>query len=124
MAMTKLNLAKTPQALTFSVDELPDTLRETDRSVFKFHGFRGDLTSDDILRHEKSENSTAKEDAEEFIREALADGPLEYAKLERMARGRSISQRTLQRASDKLVEKITKGFGQKRVSLWQLSDGG
>src|SRR5262245_13755693 len=124
MAMTKLNLAKTPQALTFSVDELPDTLRETDRSVFKFHGFRGDLTSDDILRHEKSENSTAKEDAEEFIREALADGPVEYAKLERMARGRSISQRTLQRASDKLVEKITKGFGQKRVSLWQLSDGG
>ena len=117
LAVTKINLAPYPKALTYTVRSLPDTLKDQDRSKFTWGEFV-ELTSDEILgvpAHEKGENAV------EFLREALDEGPRKASEIETMAEKRAISARTLQRAAVELeVVRKQRGFGKGKSSFWEL----
>ena len=119
MAVTKLNIARKPKALTYSITELPDTVKSRDRSKFDWGEFV-DLTSDDIIG-QQAKPSNEREDAKKFLEDQLADGPVESKRLETIAEGRSISWRTVQRAADGLgVVRKARGFGSSKTSMWSL----
>jgi KaiC/GvpD/RAD55 family RecA-like ATPase len=121
VSVTKLNLAKRPQALTFTIDALPDTLKENDRSRFAWGGFVN-LSSDEILATSKGGGNHERDGAIEFLKRELEDGAVKVGELEVMAEKRSISRRTLYRASEELgVKKKLTGYGKGRTSTWKLA---
>jgi archaellum biogenesis ATPase FlaH len=124
MAVTKINVAKTPKAITFRVQELPDTLKEQDRSQFIWGQFV-DLTSDDIV----SVNANGKVnghgdpllDCSNFLKDILADDEMEAIKIKSMAEKRGFGVRVLNDAAEALgIVKETVGFGKNRISYWSL----
>jgi archaellum biogenesis ATPase FlaH len=121
MAVTKLNVAKRPPALTFSIVELPDTLKRQDRSRFDWGDFV-DLTSDDIVTVVQAAKSKGRdEELEEALREILSEGPLTRAKVERAAKARGIHIKQLDKVAKRIgVIRDTRGFGKKRVATWSL----
>lgn len=120
MAVTKINVTKPPKALTFNIDALPDTIKEKDRSKFRWGEFV-DLSSDDIIGSPPKTNNNEREDAKTFLKDALESGEVTSTKIAKMAEARSISPRTLQRAADDLqIKKRTEGFGKKKKSYWSL----
>lgn len=120
IAVTKCNLAPMPRdVLTFEINKLPDMKGEKDRSRFKWGELVKDVDANDIIK--TPEKNSDKEDAEEFLRDVLDEGPHDVKKLEVMAEKRGISRRTLQRAADAVgVKKKVTGFGKERVSEWSL----
>lgn len=122
MAVTKINVAKPPKALTFTIESLPHKGGDKDRSRFVWGDFV-DLTADDIVAAPPKQASSDRDDAKAFLQASLADGPVEVNKLEKMAESRAINRRTLQRAADDLgVIKKTSGFGKDKRSNWHLPD--
>lgn len=123
MAVTKINIAKPPRALEFSIQSMPDKMRERDRSKFVWGDFV-DLSSDDIVSAMPKKDNTDKEDAIAFLEVQLEDGAVEMGRLEKMAESRGISLRTLHRAADELgVIKRSKGFGKDKRAYWALTAG-
>lgn len=125
MAVTKINVAPFPKALTFTIRGLPDTLKETDRSKFEW-GEYVDLTAEDIVSApKKDEKTNDRDDAMKLLSDLLEeDEELEVDKVMQMAASRSISRRTLYRAADDLkLEKVLTGFGSKRRSIWKKAPG-
>jgi hypothetical protein len=60
--------------------------------------------------------------ADEFLREILANGPMKQADVTKAARERGIADRTLRRARSRLGAVATKqGFGRGSFWLWRLS---
>jgi len=120
VSVTKLNLAKRPQALTFTIDALPDTLKDRDRSKFEWGEFV-DLSSDEILAAGKNRSGHERNAATEFLKRELESGPIEVGRLETMAEKRSISRTTLNRAAKELgVVKKQRGFAGQKTSTWSL----
>jgi hypothetical protein len=121
---TKLSFARRPGGIRFTIDELPDTLRESDRSKLTWGEYDQGLHSEDIISVEgkKGRTSEERDAAQEFLEEALDDGPKRRAELEIMAEKRSISIRTLERAAEALgvMKKLT-GFGAGKASIWELA---
>jgi hypothetical protein len=123
MAVTKLNLARKPDALTFKLESLEDTLRHRDRSRVVFGEFVK-LTSEDILVTKQNSDSPKTDKAQDFLIELLDDGPVAKDQVERAAEKRGIAKPTLMRAADELnILKRTTGFGSKRTALWELQTG-
>jgi len=122
LAVTKINVARMPKALTFTIESLPQKGTDKDRSRFVWGEFV-DLTADDIVAAPPKAASTDRAEAMEFLEATLADGAVEANKLEKMAESRAISRRTLQRAADELgIVKKTSGFGKDKRSHWSLPD--
>lgn len=124
VAVTKINVTRPPRALCFTIQALPDTVRESDRSLFKWGEFV-DLTADQILTTATSDNAKGqeREEAKTFLTEVLSEGEVESTRIERMAEKKSISLRTLRRAADDLqVKKKSEGFGKSKKSYWSLPD--
>jgi len=120
MAVTKINVARPPKALSFTIESLPDQLKERDRSRFVWGDFT-DHTADDIVSAPPKSGSSDRDDAMAFLEAQLDEGAIEVGKLEKMAESRSISLRTLQRAADSLgVVKKATGFGKDKRSFWSL----
>ena len=85
---------------------LPPTARDTQT-------IRAASTPDD--RH-------GRVDADEFLEEILADGPLKQADVTKAARAQGIADRTLRRARSRLGAVATKqGFGRGSFWLWRLA---
>lgn len=121
MAVTKINVAPTPQALTFSITALPDTLKSQNRSKFEWGEFV-DTTSEEIINVNQNPLGEKKA-AIEFLEDVLDEGEMELKRIEKMAEARSINGRTLRRAADQIgVKKRVTGFGQSRVAYWRLDD--
>lgn len=121
LGMTKLNFAPHPRALTFTIEELPDTLGYSDRSRFVW-GDYSDWSSEDILSRPEND-SGAMAEAVKFLREFLADGPVESTAVYTAAEPRGIAERTLRRAASKLrVVKSQSGFGLEKISHWSLPE--
>jgi len=120
IAITKCNFAPPVyDVLTFEINKLPNLKDEKDRSRFKWGALVKGVGADDIIK--TPEKNSDKEDAEEFLRDVLDEGPEDIKKLEVMAEKRGISRRTLQRAADAVgIKKSVKGFGKDRVSSWSL----
>lgn len=122
MAVTKINVAKPPRALSFTIESVPDTLNSKDQSKFVWGEFM-DLSSDDIISAAPKKDNSEKEDAVAFLEVQLEEGAVELGKLERMAEARGISLRTLHRAADDLgVKKKARGFGKDKRSFWALTE--
>lgn len=118
-AVTKLNVARQPPALVFSIDSLPDTLDDQDRSRFRWHEWNA-ITSDELLEAKLDKRTgEAALDAEAYVLERLSGGDVDSDELTRDAEARGIAGRTLRRALQKLgARSIRKGFGGK--SFWRL----
>ncbi len=120
MAVTKINFAKPPPAMTFRIDETREG-----RSKFVWGEFVS-LSSQQIMdaaSTARSEGTTSQslQEAMEFIEKELAGGPLEENKLIRMAEKRSIPKKMLFRAGEKLhvlIKKVTVGAG--KENRWSL----
>jgi DNA repair protein RadA/Sms len=122
MAVTKINVTKPPRALTYTITELPDTLREKDRSKFDWGEFV-DITADEIVAPQQAQGNGERDGAKSFLKDLLSDGPVDIKRVERQAEQRSINMRTVQRAADELgvMKKLT-GFGEKKSSTWSLPE--
>lgn len=102
MAVTKINVARPPKALTFTIEGLPDTLKEQDRSQFLWGEFV-DLTADEIISVAPARDKDDELDAAvAWLSDVLADGPVDLRALVRMAEPRSFSEKMLQKAGDQL----------------------
>lgn len=114
LAVTKINVARTPKSLTYQVTELPDTVKSSDRSKFEWGGF-SDLTSDQILVPVERPRDDQMEAACDWLREALADNPLDHKMLLRMAESRAFTER--------LVLKAAREIGAVREGqMWRAGD--
>lgn len=101
LAVTKINVARRPKALTYTIEELPDTLKEQDRSRFEWGEFV-DLTADQILAPvDRKTGPDETEVAAEWLTEALRDGPLDTSQLLRMGESRSFTEKILDKAARK-----------------------
>jgi archaellum biogenesis ATPase FlaH len=106
-AVTKINVARRPKALTFKIEELPDTLRQQDRSKFIWGDFV-DLTVDDIIAQEKEEKrrgdakDTSLEDAKKWLTDQLSDGACLAKELKRSGDARSFDDKLLEKAATAL----------------------
>lgn len=122
MAVTKINVTKAPLAMTFTIQALPNTLKEEDRSRFVW-GEYVDLTSDEIVsmgsvQKGRGENT---EEAELFLEQMLEAGPIPQTKVIRAAETRNIKFGTLQRAATSLgIVKESRGFGTRKEAMWKL----
>lgn len=101
VAVTKINVARAPKALTYEIEELPDTLKETDRSRFVWGEFV-DLTADQILAPSDKPADDGVSAVCDWLREALSDGPVDVKTLLRMGESRSFSERLLTRAANEV----------------------
>lgn len=119
MAVTKINVTRAPKALSFTITELPDTLKERDRSKFAWGEFV-DITSDELTAGPPPvKGATELDEAKKWLGELLSKGAVELKKIERAAEDRSISMRTVFRASEAIgVRRAVKGFGKEKKSLW------
>ncbi len=123
LSCSKVNFAREPKSLTFRIDPLADTLKDQDRSRFTWGEFV-DWTSDDLVAPRDNSAKGAKvSEAEAFLKELLADKPMDALAIIRAAEARGISKRTVQRARERLdVKIIKKGFGKKKKSMWSFAD--
>lgn len=127
-AVTKINVAKAPKAMTFTIESLPDTLREMDRSRFVW-GDYVDLTADDLVampsRRDKDspgDEGVSIADAVAFLRSALVHGSALVEELERNAAARSITRKTLQAAAKELGVRRSRETSGRRRLKWSLPE--
>lgn len=119
MAVSKINVAKPPRALTFSVKPLPDVGGQTDRSKLIWHDFE-DYTADEVLSTPPPDkDKKADQGAEDFLNDQLMDGDLEEARLRRLASARNLEFRALEIAADQLG---VKRYTRKGSVWWSLPD--
>lgn len=119
LAVTKCNVTKRPLALTYSIVSLPDTLKFQDRSKIEWGDFV-DLTSDEIVSVQPAKRERTEE-IEDFLREILADGPMQLRAIERAAEARGIGMKSLRRKANELgIVRQTTGFGRNRSAIWSI----
>lgn len=94
MAISKLNIARKPPALTFRIDAMDDTLKERDRSRFSWGEFV-DIEADEILGVPESDSS-AKE-ASAWLKKILEENEIEERRLMRMAEAKGFDVKALSR---------------------------
>jgi archaellum biogenesis ATPase FlaH len=101
MAITKINFAKAPKALTFRIEE-----RKKDRSEFIW-GEYVDLSAQEIMDAAAEARAEGKQgdhmqEAMEFLESTITGAEVEVDKLYRMAEKRSISRKLIDRAFEKM----------------------
>lgn len=108
MAVTKINVARTPKALTYTIEDLPSTLRHDDRSRFIWGDFV-ELTADQILSapalRDEQEDATVK-----WLFDSLADGGVSKGQLLRMGESRSFSEKMIDKAAGQLRVRMSGDF--------------
>ena len=97
VAHVKGNLAKPPGSLIFEFVQTPVTIdgQDAPATMLKLVGTTG-MSADDLVA--PKERDSKAEAAAELVREALADGPVLSAELQRLAREHGISEGTLAEA--------------------------
>jgi archaellum biogenesis ATPase FlaH len=122
VAITKINFAKAPRALTFRIEERP---KEESEFIF---GEYTDLSAQEIMDAASNARAEGKvgdsmQEAMEFLEEQIAEGPMDKSKLFRMAETRSVSSKLLERAAARMgVVKEKERKGSSKVEMWSLKD--
>lgn len=121
VAVTKINVVRPPRALTFKIESLPDTLKQTDRSKFEWGGFV-DLSADDIIAKPKEQSKQDLTRAIDWLKEMLEGHKyVDWAAISRSAGSRSISDKEIQLAAKELgIEK--RGEGTKMQWRWPRAE--
>jgi hypothetical protein len=120
MAITKINFAKAPRALTFRIEERPKG-----KSEFVWGDFV-DLTAQQIMdaaaeSRAEGKQGTHMQDAMEFLEATIVGTAVEVSKLYRMAEKRSINPKMIDRAAETMgVIKKKKGKGSSKTQTWEI----
>ena len=121
----KNNLAAVPQGLAFRLEQcLLDDGIVASRILWDSEPVT--ITANEALAAEAAgtESRTAKADAIDFLKAALADGPMAVAEINRMAREHGLTAKVIRSAREALRVKIERdGFGPGSKSLWSLPEG-
>lgn len=108
--MIKNNFGPPPPPMTFTVDALPDTLKEWDRSKFVWGDWQKGKTLSQILTAKPEDAGNALDDAKDFVRDQLANGnSITDDELKSAAESASISAKVLSRALDALGAVLKSG---------------
>ncbi len=118
-AITKINVARPPKAMTFSIQSLPDTLKVLDRSKFVWGDFV-DMSADEIVSTEPIKKGEKTDEIEMFIYQLLSDGEKSHSEVLRAAKSRNVALPKLMRLADTLGIIRDKGKGHK-TKTWKLS---
>lgn len=119
MAVTKINVCRPPKALTFTIERLPDTLKEQDRSRFVW-GEYVDLTADDIIAAPKAgANDGEDEVVADWLTALLEDGSKSFATVMRAAGPKSFTEKAIMRAAAHLG---IKRRGEGKATIWALPE--
>jgi hypothetical protein len=125
MAVTKINVARAPRALSFSIDPLPDLLNDEDRSRFVWGEFV-DFTADQIVNTDRATSDKVSEKSQEvidFLKEFLGNGAMDSRAVRQAAEARSFTTRTLNRVvADIGIVKETRRNGKRRQVFWAMPD--
>lgn len=97
LAVTKSNLAKIPSALAYRV-----VANTNDVPSLVWEGVSQHTATSLLAAQIDGEDRSALDEAKEFLRETLADGPREAKDVQREARNAAISDATLRRAKTSL----------------------
>lgn len=120
LAPTKANLARPPAALAFRLEAAPgaDVARVT------WLGESGHTAAGLLAEPAGEEERSARDEAEVFLRDVLAGGPVAGKDVQAMARDAGIAVSTLRRARERLgVTTTREGFGPGSRVLWKLPGG-
>ncbi len=112
----KANYSKEGPAIVFTLDGS----KEGRPPVVRWHDVDPAMTTDDLLMKPESTRgrpSAERDFAKDFLREALAKGPVQKNKLDQKASARSISPETLRRAGEEMKVSKTRDNGR---SIWSL----
>jgi len=119
----KNNLAAPPQGLAFRLEQ-----REVQEGIIAsravFEPIPVAVTADDAMAAEATgaDARTAKAEAMEFLRAALADRPMPVAEVTSMAREHGLTQKAIRSAREALGVNIARdGFGPGSKSVWSLT---
>jgi hypothetical protein len=117
MAITKINFAKAPPALTFRIEERPGG-----RSEFVWGEFVN-LSAQEILdaaneARKEGKAGDSMQEAMEFLEGTISGAAIESLKLFRMAEKRGIDKKMIERAAMRMnIKKVPTG---KRTESWEL----
>jgi AAA domain len=114
LAVAKSNLAAIPTALAYRLV----SAHEHGCARIEWLGAT-DHTADDLVSVESREQHTERDEATDFLRELLADGPMAAKDTKAAARGAGIAERTLTRARQDLHVVVDRA-GFPAVSTWRL----
>lgn len=118
MAVTKINVCKPPKALTFTIESLPDTLKEFDRSRFVWGEFV-DLSADEIIAHRERESDGDGDAVSDWLRVFLSEGSMSFASIMRAAGPKSFAEKQVMRAG-RVLGVIRDGEG--KGTMWSLPE--
>lgn len=120
MGMNKSNIVPRSKRRSLRF-EIKETLDEV--GCLKWSGYT-DVSINEIDREQKEDGRPGieRQQAAEFLREELKNGPMEYDRLKIMAEKRSIAARTLRRASEEIGVLKSGAAGQEGKSLWSLPE--
>ena len=119
LAIAKTNIGKEPPSLAY---QLVDAENEWETVRVDWQG-TSPLTANQLVGEPTSEEDRSElDEATEFLREALAGGPVGVKDLKRSAKEAEIAERTLRRAKERLQVKASKTSD--GPWLWRLRDQG
>jgi hypothetical protein len=115
LAQSKTNLGPLAPSLRYRLEGCPNGHARVGWEGVSAH------TADSLdAQGGNTEERSELHDAEEFLREVLADGPLLYSGIIKLARGAGIAERTLKRAKATLRVESKKARTQDGQWTWQL----
>ena len=118
IAVEKMNLGRYPDAVTFTLVGFPG---EEELADVVWGGLT-DVSAAELTQHAESPDERgAKDDAKEWLQEALADGPVLATDLKAQAKREHHAWRTVRRAADDLG--VTKDLASKQTT-WNLAERG
>lgn len=117
LTMLKANLTTESRGVAYSIQS-----NESGQPVIGWEAGPVDLSPEDLLGHESGLSHRERDDAKEWLRKALAQGPVESIEIEQLAAFAGHSERTLFRAKKELGIKSKRLRGAKRAWQWRLPD--
>lgn len=120
MAVTKINVCRPPRALTYTIEEIPDTIKEFDRSRFLWGEFV-DLSADDIISSSAREREAPDEAdvVSQWLTLFLAEGAMSFASVMRAAGPKSFTEKQVMKAAGTLgIRRDGEGKG----TMWSLPE--
>jgi putative DNA primase/helicase len=120
----KNNLAPAPQGLAF---RLQQTIVDPDRNIVsscaRWEPEPVSMTANDALAADVAgdSNRSAIEEAEEFLRDLLSEGPVSAKDVKAEANSAGLTWATVRRAKDRIgIKPKREGFGDDGVWVWEL----
>jgi hypothetical protein len=119
----KNNLAKPQTGLAFYIEEvhLESAAGPIETSRVVWHDTPVTMTADEVMAQTTPEESSALREAQDWLREALADGPVSSKNIQKQAKDNGISASTLRRARESLGVKTSKRTGESGIWDWELA---